>query len=118
MTGQDGKTFKLSDLRGEVIVLTFIYTRCPMPEFCPLMDRKFSELAQHVSAFPKRAKEIRLLSLSFDPENDTPEVLRKHAALRGATPPLWSYAVASHEELARIAPVPRPRPVRAPPRGW
>jgi protein SCO1/2 len=104
MTGQDGNTFKLSDLRGKVVVLTFIYTRCPMPEFCPLMDRKFSELAQRLSAFPKRAKDIRLISLSFDPENDTPEVLRKHAEIRGAMPPLWTYAVASHEELARIAP--------------
>jgi protein SCO1 len=104
MTGQDGKMVKLSDLRGKVVVLTFIYTRCPMPDFCPLMDRRFSGLAQRLSAFPKRAKDIRLISLSFDPENDTPEVLRKHAAIRGAIPPLWSYAVASHEELARIAP--------------
>ena len=55
-----------------------------MPDFCPLMDRKFSELAQHLGAFPKRAKDIRLISLSFDPEHDTPEVLRKHAAIRGA----------------------------------
>ncbi len=104
MMGQDGRPIKLSDLRGKVVVLTFIYTRCPMPDFCPLMDRKFSALAQHLSAFPKRAKDIRLLSVSFDPENDTPEVLTKHAATRGATPPLWSYAVATHEELARIAP--------------
>jgi protein SCO1 len=104
MTGQDGKPVKLSDLRDKVIVLTFIYTRCPMPDFCPLMDRKFSELAQHLNAFPKRARDIRLISLSFDPDNDTPEILRKHAAMRGAIPPLWSYAVASHEELAKIAP--------------
>jgi protein SCO1/2 len=104
MTGQDGKPFKLSDLRGKVIALTFIYTRCPMPDFCPMMDRKFSELAQHLGAFPNRSKDIRLISLSFDPEHDTPEVLRKHAVMRGAVPPLWSYAVATHEELAKIAP--------------
>ncbi len=103
MTNQDGKTFKLSDLRGKVVVLTFIYTRCPMPEFCPLMDRKFSGLAQHLDAFPNRAKDIRLISLSFDPEHDTPDVLRKHAKIRGAVPPLWTYAVASHPELAKIA---------------
>jgi protein SCO1/2 len=42
--------------------------------------------------------------VSFDPEHDTPDVLRKHAAMRGASPPLWTYAVASREELARIAP--------------
>ena len=80
MTSQDGKPLKLSDLRGKVVVLTFIYTRCPLPDFCPLMDRKFSELAQQLGAFPERAKDIRLISLSFDPEHDTPEVLRKHAA--------------------------------------
>jgi len=103
MTGQDGNTLKLSDLRGKVVVLTFIYTRCPMPDFCPLMDRKFSDLAQHVSIFPNKAKEIRLISLSFDPEHDTPEILHKHAQVRGAIPPLWTYAVATHPELAKIA---------------
>ncbi len=102
MTSQDGKAVKLSDLRGNVVVLTFIYTRCPLPDFCPLMDRKFSELAQRIGAFPARARQIRLISLSFDPEHDTPDVLRKHAQIRGATPPLWSYAVASHDELAKI----------------
>ena len=47
MTTQDGKPLKLSELRGNVVVLTFIYTRCPLPDFCPLMDRKFAELARH-----------------------------------------------------------------------
>ena len=102
MTSQDGKTVKLSDLRGNVIALTFIYTRCPLPDFCPLMDKKFSELAQRLGAFPERASKVRLISLSFDPEHDTPDLLRKHAQVRGATPPLWSYAVASHSELAKI----------------
>jgi protein SCO1 len=103
MTNQDGKAVKLSDLRGNVVVLTFIYTRCPLPDFCPLMDRKFSELAQHISSLPGRARSVRLISLSFDPDHDTVDVLRKHAQIRGAAPPLWSYAVASHEELAKIA---------------
>ena len=52
MTSQDGKAVKLSDLRGHVVVLTFIYTRCPLPDFCPLMDKKFSELAERIGAFP------------------------------------------------------------------
>jgi len=103
MTNQDGKMVKLADLRGNVVVLTFIYTRCPLPDFCPLMDRKFSELAQHLGNLPGRARSVRLISLSFDPDHDTPDILRKHAQIRGATPPLWSYAVASHEELAKIA---------------
>lgn len=104
MTDQDGRTRKLSDLRGKVVVLTFVYTRCPMPDFCPLMDRKFNELAEHLAAFPDRAAAVRMISLSFDPDHDTPDVLRKHAAMRGAQPPLWTYAVATRPELAKIAP--------------
>jgi protein SCO1/2 len=104
MTTQSGKPLKLSELRGNVVALTFIYTRCPLPDFCPLMDRKFGELASRIAAFPDRAKRIRLVSLSFDPEHDTAEALAKHAQIRGAAPPLWTFAVASHEELAKIAP--------------
>ncbi|MGC8642364.1 MAG: SCO family protein [Isosphaeraceae bacterium] len=104
LTGQDGQTFKLSDLRGHVVVLTFIYTRCPLPDFCPYMDRKFADLANTLAAFPRRAEAVRLLSISFDPDHDTPEILRKHAQTRGASPPLWRFAVASHDQLGRIAP--------------
>ncbi len=102
MTGQDGKPFKLSDLRGHVVVLTFIYTRCPLPDFCPLMDRKFADLAQSIAALPDRARQVRLLSVSFDPDHDTPAILREHARIRGASPPLWTFAVASHEQLTRV----------------
>lgn len=104
MTNEDGETLKLSDLRGEVVVLTFIYTRCPLPDFCPLMDRKFAGLAAAIGAVPGRAKRIRLISLSFDPEHDTPEVLKKHAQTQGARRPLWTFAVAGHDELAKVAP--------------
>lgn len=103
MIDQDGASRKLSDLKGFTVVLTFIYTRCPLPEFCPTMDRKFGELAQSVASNSARAGKVRLISLSFDPDHDTPDVLRKHAAIRGAKPPLWSYATASHEDLAKIA---------------
>jgi protein SCO1/2 len=104
MTTQEGKSQRLSELRGNVVALTFIYTRCPLPDFCPLMDRKFGELASRLSAVPERARRIRLISLSFDPDHDTPQVLAKHAQSRGAAPPLWSFAVASHPELAKVAP--------------
>jgi protein SCO1 len=103
MTTQDGTVLKLADLRGKVVALTFIFTRCPMPDFCPAMDKKFSELADRIAAVPGRAEKVRLLSVSFDPEHDTPEILRKHAAMRGAREPLWTFAVASHPELAKIA---------------
>ncbi len=104
MTTQEGKSLRLSDLRGKVVGLTFIFTRCPLPDFCPKMDRKFADAANRLEAVPKRAGEVRLISLSFDPEHDTPEILRKHAATRGANPPVWSFAVATHPELGKVAP--------------
>ncbi len=103
VTTQDGRPLRLSELRGNVVVLTFIYTRCPLPDFCPLMDKKFAELSRRLEAVPGRAERVRLLSVSFDPEHDTPEVLRRHARLAGAEPPLWTFAVASHDELRKVA---------------
>ncbi len=103
MTTQEGKEIKLSELRGQVIVLTFIYTRCPLPEFCPLLDKKFRELAEIEGRSADRAKAVRLLSISFDPEHDTPTILAQHAKIQGAKPPLWTFAVASHDELSKVA---------------
>jgi protein SCO1/2 len=103
VTTQEGRTLRLSELRGKVVALTFIYTRCPLPEFCPAMDAKFADLARRLTGVPGRADGVRLLSVSFDPEHDTPAVLAAHARRRGAVPPLWTFAVATHEELARVA---------------
>lgn len=103
MTTQAGNRLRLSDLRGKVVVLTFVYTRCPVPEACPLMDKNFSALSNPLGRVSRRAEGVRLLSVSFDPEHDTPEVLADHARRVGAEPPLWTYAVASHEELREVA---------------
>jgi len=104
LTTQTGATLRLSELRGKVVALTFIYTRCPLPDFCPAVDAKFAELARRVSTVSERSENVRLLSISFDPEHDTPEVLEKHAKLRGAKPP-WSFAVADSKELAKVGPL-------------
>jgi len=90
MTLQDGTAQKFASLQGNVVVLTFIYTRCPLPDFCPLMDKKFADLAARIGASPGHARSVRLISLSFDPDHDTPEVLSRHAQVRGAMPPLWT----------------------------
>lgn len=88
---QDGRAFRLSSLRGSAILLTFIYTRCPIPDFCPRMDAWFSAVQKAVKEGRIPGK-VHLLSISFDPEFDTPAVLKAHAALRGADPTVWTYA--------------------------
>jgi protein SCO1/2 len=103
MTTEDGKTLRLVDFRGDVVVMTFIYTRCPLPEFCPLMNRKFKAMASQLSVGAAARPGVRLLSVSLDPEHDTPEVLANMARLQGARPPQWTFAVASHDELRQVA---------------
>lgn len=104
VTTQEGKTLKLSDLRGNAVAMTFIYTRCPLPNFCPKMNFRFRELAKLLEVAPRRAERIRLLSVSFDPARDDPATLSAFAETVGAQPPLWTFAVAEHAELARVAP--------------
>jgi protein SCO1/2 len=67
------------------------------------MDQKFAELARMLRTSTGRGSGVRLLSVSFDPEHDTPEVLKRHAASRGARPPLWTFTVAEHAELRKVA---------------
>ena len=71
--------------------------------FLPFDGSEVRGACQPRSAIPERAAHIRLISLSFDPEHDTPEVLAKHAQGQGPLPPLWVFAVASHEELNKTA---------------
>ena len=104
VTTQTGATLRLADLRGKVVALSFIYTRCPLPDFCPAVDAKFAEVTRRVGFPAERADQVELISISFDPEHDTPEVLTRHARLRGAKPP-WIFAVASVAELSKIGPL-------------
>jgi protein SCO1/2 len=91
LVDQDGKARHFAEWRGHAIALTFIFTRCPLPDFCPALDKSFARLQEQVKADPALAANVRLLTVSFDPERDTPAVLRKHAARLGADPAMWAY---------------------------
>ena len=101
---QDGKARRLADWRGRAVALTFIFTRCPLPDFCPAVDRSFARLQGLVMADAALRAKARLLTVSFDPEHDSPEVLRRHAARLGADPSVWLYLtgdVAQVDEFGR-----------------
>ncbi|MGE5358450.1 MAG: SCO family protein [Bacteroidales bacterium] len=99
-----GRALPLSSLRGSVVALTFIYTRCPLPQFCPLMDRQFHEVARQVAEISSLSGSVRLLSISFDPEYDTPAVLAAHARSVGADGRLWQFATADRPTIDAWAP--------------
>jgi len=101
LTNQDGQEIHLTDFRGKAVVLTFIYTRCPLPNFCPLMSKNFAELEQRLSReFPNK---FQLLSVSLDPEFDRPEVLKEYAARYRADPKDWSFAAGDTDSLNFVA---------------
>jgi protein SCO1/2 len=91
LVDQTGVARRLSDWRGRVLAVTFVYTRCPVPDFCPLMDRHFGELQRAVLADAALRDRVHLVSVTFDPVHDTPSAITAHAAERGADPRIWSY---------------------------
>jgi protein SCO1/2 len=98
---QDGKARRLSDWRGHRLALTFVYTRCPLPEFCPLMNQHFRAVQTTVAATPALA-DVRLLTMTLDPAYDTPKVLKPFATGAGADPARWTFLTAEPAEAARF----------------
>jgi protein SCO1/2 len=103
LTDQAGAPLTLSAWRDAAVVVTFIYLRCPLPQFCPLMDRRFAEVQRLVQDDVALRARVRLLSVSFDPRNDTPEAMSAHAAKVGADPAVWRFATAPSETADRFA---------------
>jgi len=108
MINQDGQRIHLASFRGHVLLVTFIYTRCPYPNFCPLVSKNFASIyAQTRQARPSDSR-IRLLSVSFDPEHDTPDVLRRYGeTFRQTTGGLpfdrWQFAAVPEKDLPKVA---------------
>ena len=99
---QDGRKRPFASFRGSTVVLTFIYTRCPMPTFCPLMDRHFADIQAELETQPALGG-VRLVSVSFDPATDTPEVLKSYATRLGADPKRWSFLTGDRDSIDQFA---------------
>ncbi|MCO6509998.1 MAG: SCO family protein [Aridibacter famidurans] len=109
LTDQDGKTLTPKDFAGKAWAVTFIYTACPLPEYCILMSRNFSDLANEIAEDPELADKVRLLSISFDPAKDTPEKLRSYGLgylgkdSKAKDFAIWKLAVGEDERIRKIA---------------
>jgi protein SCO1/2 len=74
-----------------------------LPQFCPLLDRRFAEVQRAIKADPQLAARAQLLSVSFDPDADTPARLKAHASRLQADPDIWHFATAPREVVDRFA---------------
>jgi protein SCO1/2 len=102
LTSQDGQSFGSASFRGQPLVLTFIFTRCPVPNFCPLMSKNFQELQAGIRNLPQPLDQTHLLSITIDPKFDTPAVLKDYAAGYGADPRTWTFATGGKETIDEL----------------
>ncbi len=108
LVNQDGKRIHLAQYRGQALALTFIYTRCPMPDQCTLMSNNFAAIDQELQKQPDIYAKTHLLTISFDPEYDSPKVLRSYGASHTGrytdeTFQHWEFAGGSADEVKGIA---------------
>jgi protein SCO1/2 len=104
LTNQDGKEIHLSQYKGRPLVLTFIYTRCPLPDYCPLTSSKFAAIYRASRSLPQSGTVPHLLTVSFDAQYDTPEVLREYAQ-RYMNPvrfDRWEFATGTEDQVRKI----------------
>jgi protein SCO1 len=103
LVDQDGQAMNASDFNGRLTVITFIFTRCPVLDYCPLVSRRFAQLQSALAADPVLARDARLLSITIDPEFDTPQVLKAYAQSLGADPSRWRFAGGTRDDVMRVA---------------
>ncbi|HUY81236.1 MAG TPA: SCO family protein [Acidobacteriaceae bacterium] len=104
---QNNKIIHIDQFHGKVLLVTFIYTRCPLSNYCPRMSRNFADINKTLAAEPKLYAKTHLLSVSFDPSYDTPSVLRSYGgAYTGkytqATFKHWDFSAPPEKELSRV----------------
>ena len=107
LTNQDGQRISLKQYRGQTLLITFIYTRCPFPDFCPRVTANFVRINDQLASDPTLSKSVRLLSISIDPVHDTPKALRDYGLAQAHGNPAifdrWQFAVSTPADLPKIA---------------
>jgi len=107
-TNQNGRRISLKQYRGQVLFVTFIYTRCPFPDYCPRIGAQFAQLRQQLDADASLSGKTRLLCISFDPGHDTTKVLRDYGfsllhSRQAKVFDRWDFAVPRAADLPQIA---------------
>lgn len=101
LVDQKGQQITRETFSGKPLFITFIFTRCPIPNFCPLMSENFVEIQKGLAGSPKK-DDVQYLSISFDPEFDTPEILSQYAQKYSADGEQWRFATGTPEEIKKL----------------
>jgi protein SCO1/2 len=99
LTNQNNERISLDTFRGQPFVLTFVFTRCPVPNFCPRMSNNFEELQAAIKTDSGTLATTRLLSVTLDPGYDTPKILSDYAGFHNADSKIWTFATGDGKEI-------------------
>jgi protein SCO1/2 len=102
-TNELGQAVALGDFRGQALAITFFFTRCPIPDYCPRLSKNFQEAAKKLSAISGGPTNWHFLSVSFDADFDTPRVLRAYGELYHYDPAHWSFFTGPAEQIGELA---------------
>jgi len=102
-TNELGQPVTLGQFKGQALAITFFFTRCPIPDFCPRLSRNFEEASQKLAAMPTAPTNWHFLSISFDTQFDTPVVLRAYADRYHYNPQHWSFLTGPKEQIGELA---------------
>ncbi len=102
-TNEVGRVVHLADYRGSALAFTFIFTRCPLPNFCPRISDNFATAQRRLMNTPGAPANWRLLSISFDPEYDTTERLAQYGRRFGQDATHWNLANGSFDQIERLS---------------
>ncbi len=102
-TNELGQAVSLNDFHGQALAITFIYTRCPLPNYCPRLSRNFQEASQKLDSMSGGPTNWHLLSVSFDSQFDTPAVLQAYGDSYHYDPKHWSFLTGPPDKIAELA---------------
>jgi protein SCO1/2 len=102
-TNELGQAVRLGDFRGQALAITFFFTRCPIPDYCPRLSKNFEEASQKLMAMPGGPTNWHFLSVTFDPGTDTPSVLRAYGERYQYDPKHWSFVTGPMEKISELA---------------
>ena len=102
-TNELGQPVRLSDFRGQALAVTFFFTRCPIPDYCPRLAKNFEEAEQKLSALPGGPTNWHFLSVTFDPEFDRPSVLKAYGERYHYDPKRWNFLTGPWDKISELA---------------
>jgi len=102
-TNELGQAVSLNDFRGQALAITFFYTRCPLPDYCPRLSKNFQAAQQKLESLPGAPANWHLLSISFDPEFDSPAMLKAYGSSYQSDPKHWSFLTGPADKIGELA---------------